>query len=48
MTSEQIIKTIKKHLEKAEKELEKCGKGSNYGKVAALKDVLLEVLTSEK
>lgn len=44
MTSEQIIETIKKHLEKAEKDLEKTHRGSNFGRVQALKDLLLELM----
>lgn len=35
MTAEQILEIIKAHLETAEAELAKCGRGSNHGAVRA-------------
>lgn len=40
---EEMEKIIKKHLRAAEADLEKCGRGSNHGRVAALKALALEL-----
>lgn len=47
MTAEQILAIIKAHLETAEAELSKCGRGSNHGAVRALRELAKEVGLSE-
>lgn len=42
-TVEEMEKIIKKHLLAAETDLVKCRRGSNYGRVAALKTLALEL-----
>jgi len=44
MSKKEIVKLIREHLKRAEADLEKTRRGSNFGRVAALKDLLLEVL----
>ena len=43
MTSKQIMEIVKKHLAEAESDLEKCGRGSNWGRVNALRDLAEEL-----
>lgn len=43
MTSEQIMDIVRKHLADAEAEVKKCGRGSNWGRVNALRDLAAEL-----
>lgn len=43
ITVEEMEKIMKKHLRAAETDLEKCRRGSNHGRVAALKALALEL-----
>lgn len=43
MTAEQILNIIKQHLDAAENELAKCGRGSNHGAARALRELAAAV-----
>ena len=43
LTKAEILEIIKKNLEEAEAELEKCRRGSNWGRVNALRDLAKEL-----
>lgn len=43
MTSEQIMDIVRKHLADAEAEVKKCERGSNWGRVSALRDLAVEL-----
>lgn len=47
LTVEEMEKIIKKHLRAAEADLEKCRRGSNHGRVAALRALALELEIEE-
>lgn len=42
-SAEEILEIIKKHLKEAEADLEKCRRGSNWGRVNALRDLAEEL-----
>lgn len=47
-TKEEIIEIIEKHLKAAEADLEKCRRGSNWGRVNALRDLVNELNASRE
>ena len=47
MDTEKILGVIAEHLAKAEQDLQACRRGSNYGRVAALRE-LWEALQQEE
>lgn len=48
MNEERIMEIIKKHLEQAEKDMKACGRGSNHGRVVALRSLLAELEEEKK
>ena len=47
MSKQEILETIKRHLEQAEADLKACGRGKNYGRVEALKALISEIALAE-
>ena len=43
MNADEIMEIIKQHLDAAEAELAKCGRGSNHGAVRALRELAAAV-----